>query len=49
MILVLCVRLLAGGQKCTMSVTILLAQTVFIFLIAKKVPESSQAMPLIGK
>ncbi|GAA6090873.1 acetylcholine receptor subunit gamma isoform X1 [Tachysurus ichikawai] len=39
----------AGGQKCTMSVTILLAQTVFIFLIAKKVPESSQAMPLIGK
>ncbi|XP_060722514.1 LOW QUALITY PROTEIN: acetylcholine receptor subunit gamma [Tachysurus vachellii] len=39
----------AGGQKCTMSITILLAQTVFHFLIAKKVPETSQAMPLIGK
>ncbi|XP_023674242.1 acetylcholine receptor subunit gamma [Paramormyrops kingsleyae] len=39
----------AGGQKCTMSITTLLAQTVFLFLIAKKVPETSQAMPLIGK
>ncbi|XP_026781416.2 acetylcholine receptor subunit gamma isoform X3 [Pangasianodon hypophthalmus] len=39
----------AGGQKCTMSITILLAQTVFLFLIAKKVPETSQAVPLIGK
>ncbi|XP_066508145.1 acetylcholine receptor subunit gamma-like [Hoplias malabaricus] len=39
----------AGGQKCIMSVTILLAQTVFLFLIAKKVPETSQVVPLIGK
>ncbi|XP_063049013.1 acetylcholine receptor subunit gamma [Engraulis encrasicolus] len=39
----------AGGQKCTMSIAILLAQTVFLFLIAKKVPETSQAVPLIGK
>ncbi|XP_061099414.1 acetylcholine receptor subunit gamma [Conger conger] len=39
----------AGGQKCTMSIAILLAQTVFLFLIAKKVPETSQATPLIGK
>ncbi|KAG9278197.1 acetylcholine receptor subunit gamma [Astyanax mexicanus] len=39
----------AGGQKCTMSIIILLAQTVFLFLIAKKVPETSQAVPLIGK
>ncbi|KAK3513821.1 hypothetical protein QTP70_028863 [Hemibagrus guttatus] len=39
----------AGGQKCTMSITILLAQTVFLFLIAKKIPETSQAVPLIGK
>ncbi|KAL7851319.1 hypothetical protein AOLI_G00216750 [Acnodon oligacanthus] len=39
----------AGGQKCTMSITILLAQTVFLFLIAKKVPETSKAVPLIGK
>ncbi|XP_035384279.1 acetylcholine receptor subunit gamma isoform X1 [Electrophorus electricus] len=39
----------AGGQKCTMSIIILLAQTVFLFLIAKKVPETSLAVPLIGK
>ncbi|XP_064194299.1 acetylcholine receptor subunit gamma isoform X2 [Anguilla rostrata] len=39
----------AGGQKCTMSISILLAHTVFLFLIAKKVPETSQATPLIGK
>ncbi|KAJ8389572.1 hypothetical protein AAFF_G00118090 [Aldrovandia affinis] len=39
----------AGGQKCTMSIAILLAQTIFVILIAKKVPETSQAVPLIGK
>ncbi|KAM9322107.1 acetylcholine receptor subunit gamma [Pholidichthys leucotaenia] len=39
----------AGGQKCTMSIATLLGQTVFLFLIAKKVPETSQAVPLIGK
>uniref|UniRef100_A0A8D3CUN2 Cholinergic receptor, nicotinic, gamma n=1 Tax=Scophthalmus maximus TaxID=52904 RepID=A0A8D3CUN2_SCOMX len=39
----------AGGQKCTMSVATLLGQTVFLFLIAKKVPETSRAVPLIGK
>ncbi|KAG7273509.1 hypothetical protein CRUP_015885 [Coryphaenoides rupestris] len=39
----------AGGQKCTMSITTLLGQTVFLFLIAKKVPETSKAVPLIGK
>uniref|UniRef100_A0AAX7V423 Cholinergic receptor, nicotinic, gamma n=1 Tax=Astatotilapia calliptera TaxID=8154 RepID=A0AAX7V423_ASTCA len=39
----------AGGQKCTMSIVTLLGQTVFLFLIAKKVPETSQAVPLIGK
>ncbi|XP_051557591.1 acetylcholine receptor subunit gamma-like [Myxocyprinus asiaticus] len=39
----------AGGQKCTMAIAILLGQTVFLFLIAKKVPETSQAVPLIGK
>ncbi|XP_016396763.1 acetylcholine receptor subunit gamma-like [Sinocyclocheilus rhinocerous] len=31
----------AGGQKCTMTIAILLGQTVFLFLIAKKVPEKN--------
>ncbi|KAM6948209.1 acetylcholine receptor subunit gamma [Aplochiton taeniatus] len=39
----------AGGQKCTMSIATLLGQTVFLFLIAKKVPETSKGVPLIGK
>uniref|UniRef100_A0A4W6E996 Cholinergic receptor, nicotinic, gamma n=1 Tax=Lates calcarifer TaxID=8187 RepID=A0A4W6E996_LATCA len=43
----------AKGQsllyKCTMSIATLLGQTVFLFLIAKKVPETSNAVPLIGK
>lgn len=39
----------AGGQKCTMSIINLLGQTVYLFLIAKKVPETSQSVPLIGK
>uniref|UniRef100_G3WIB9 Acetylcholine receptor subunit gamma n=1 Tax=Sarcophilus harrisii TaxID=9305 RepID=G3WIB9_SARHA len=39
----------AGGQKCTVSINVLLAQTVFLFLVAKKVPETSQAVPLISK
>uniref|UniRef100_K7FXG2 Cholinergic receptor nicotinic gamma subunit n=1 Tax=Pelodiscus sinensis TaxID=13735 RepID=K7FXG2_PELSI len=39
----------AGGQKCTVSINVLLAQTVFLFLIAQKVPETSDAMPLIGR
>ncbi|KAM8838413.1 acetylcholine receptor subunit gamma [Synchiropus picturatus] len=39
----------AGGQKCTMSIVNLLGQTVFLLLIAKKVPETSNAVPLIGK
>uniref|UniRef100_A0A8C4YNB6 Cholinergic receptor nicotinic gamma subunit n=1 Tax=Gopherus evgoodei TaxID=1825980 RepID=A0A8C4YNB6_9SAUR len=39
----------AKGRKCTVSINVLLAQTVFLFLIAQKVPETSDAMPLIGK
>ncbi|XP_038125534.1 acetylcholine receptor subunit gamma isoform X3 [Cyprinodon tularosa] len=39
----------AGGQKCNMAIYSLLGQTVFLFLIAKKVPETSKAVPLIGK
>ncbi|XP_053565032.1 acetylcholine receptor subunit gamma [Bombina bombina] len=39
----------AGGQKCTVSINILLAQIVFLFLIAQKIPETSTAVPLIIK
>lgn len=41
--------LLAGGQKLTVSISVLLAQTVFLFLIAQKIPETSLSVPLIGK
>ncbi|KAE8620464.1 hypothetical protein XENTR_v10010265 [Xenopus tropicalis] len=39
----------AGGQKCTVSISVLLAQTVFLFLIAQMIPETSLSVPLIGK
>ncbi|XP_028641737.1 acetylcholine receptor subunit epsilon isoform X3 [Grammomys surdaster] len=39
----------AGGQKCTVSINVLLAQTVFLFLIAQKIPETSLSMPLLGR
>ncbi|XP_066578427.1 acetylcholine receptor subunit epsilon [Amia ocellicauda] len=39
----------AGGQKLTVSISVLLAQTVFLFLIAQKIPETSLSTPLIGK
>ncbi|XP_056451589.1 acetylcholine receptor subunit epsilon isoform X2 [Gadus chalcogrammus] len=39
----------AGGQKLTVSISVLLAQTVFLFLIQQKVPETSLSVPLIGK
>ncbi|KAJ3588781.1 hypothetical protein NHX12_009635 [Muraenolepis orangiensis] len=39
----------AGGQKLTVAISVLLAQTVFLFLIGQKVPETSLSVPLIGK
>lgn len=46
---VLCLPFTAGGQKLTVSISVLLAQTVFLFLIAQKIPETSLSVPLIGK
>lgn len=40
---------LAGGQKCAVSINVLLAQTVFLFLIAQKIPETSLSVPLLGR
>uniref|UniRef100_A0A8B9HUS1 Cholinergic receptor nicotinic gamma subunit n=1 Tax=Astyanax mexicanus TaxID=7994 RepID=A0A8B9HUS1_ASTMX len=39
----------AGGQKLTVSISVLLAQTVFLILVSQKVPETSLSVPLIGK
>uniref|UniRef100_A0A672JPR8 Cholinergic receptor, nicotinic, epsilon n=1 Tax=Salarias fasciatus TaxID=181472 RepID=A0A672JPR8_SALFA len=48
-LVVLAYFLPAQGQKLTVSISVLLAQTVFLFLIAQKVPETSLSVPLIGK
>ncbi|KAG8147434.1 hypothetical protein E2320_000183 [Naja naja] len=39
----------AGGQKCMVSISVLLAQTVFLFLITQKVTATSLTVPLIGE
>ncbi|XP_075427091.1 acetylcholine receptor subunit delta isoform X2 [Ascaphus truei] len=38
-----------GGEKMTLSISVLLAQSVFLLLISQRLPESSLAIPLIGK
>ena len=37
-----------SGEKMTLSVSILLGQTVFLFLIMNRTPETSDGLPLIG-
>ncbi|XP_035289953.1 acetylcholine receptor subunit epsilon isoform X2 [Anguilla anguilla] len=39
----------AGGQKLTVSISVLLAQTVFLILVSQKIPQTSLSVPLIGK
>ncbi|XP_061661869.1 acetylcholine receptor subunit delta isoform X2 [Syngnathoides biaculeatus] len=38
-----------GGEKMTLSISVLLAQSVFLLLISKRLPETSISVPLIVK
>ena len=38
-----------SGEKMTLSISILLGQTVFLFLVAQIMPETSISVPLIAK
>ncbi|XP_014640885.1 PREDICTED: acetylcholine receptor subunit delta isoform X2 [Ceratotherium simum simum] len=38
-----------GGEKTSMAISVLLAQSVFLLLISKRLPATSMAIPLIGK
>ncbi|XP_051873860.1 acetylcholine receptor subunit delta [Pristis pectinata] len=38
-----------SGEKMTLSISVLLAQSVFLLLIAQRLPETALAVPLIGK
>ncbi|XP_069473641.1 acetylcholine receptor subunit delta-like [Ambystoma mexicanum] len=38
-----------SGEKMTLSISVLLAQAVFLLLISQRLPETSLAIPLIGK
>uniref|UniRef100_F7DIC7 Cholinergic receptor nicotinic delta subunit n=1 Tax=Monodelphis domestica TaxID=13616 RepID=F7DIC7_MONDO len=38
-----------GGEKTSVTISILLAQSVFLLLISKRLPATSHAIPLIGK
>ncbi|XP_010946490.2 acetylcholine receptor subunit delta isoform X1 [Camelus bactrianus] len=37
------------GEKTSMAISVLLAQSVFLLLISKRLPATSKAIPLIGK
>ncbi|XP_023366193.1 acetylcholine receptor subunit delta isoform X4 [Otolemur garnettii] len=39
----------SGGEKTSMAISVLLAQSVFLLLISKRLPATSIAIPLIGK
>jgi len=39
----------SGGEKMTLSISVLLAQSVFLLLISQRLPETSMAIPLIVK
>ncbi|XP_068824420.1 acetylcholine receptor subunit delta isoform X4 [Capricornis sumatraensis] len=39
----------SGGEKTSMAISVLLAQSVFLLLISKRLPATSMAIPLIGK
>ena len=38
-----------GGEKATLGLTVLLAYSVFMLLIAERMPATSFHVPLIGK
>ncbi|XP_073482575.1 acetylcholine receptor subunit delta isoform X2 [Aquarana catesbeiana] len=38
-----------GGEKMTLAISVLLAQSVFLLLISQRLPETSLAIPLISK
>lgn len=38
-----------GGEKMTLSISVLLAQSVFLLLISQRLPETSTSVPLIVK
>ncbi|VDN35796.1 unnamed protein product [Dibothriocephalus latus] len=38
-----------AGEKISLGVTILLSLTMFLQLVADKLPQTSEAIPLIGK
>jgi hypothetical protein len=37
-----------SGEKMTLSISLLLGQTVFLFLVAQRMPETSMTVPLIA-
>lgn len=47
--LCLSVCVCVGGEKMTLSISVLLAQSVFLLLISQRLPETSMSVPLIVK